>query len=321
MITNKWVKASLGLAGLGITIRLRAAIHQMTLNRLALLPRIIGERTPDQLGMPYQEVWFPARDGVRLHGWFISDDSTDRHNITIIMAHGHAGNKEPDLEYALFFYNAGYNVFMFDFRGHGRSEGPHGTSMGYWEKLDVHGAVDWLLGRGQDRLAAFGISMGASVLIMAAAENPYIRAVIADSPYAQTPRAIAAQMNNLWGVPMWITRLLAAWAWRIMASHHNFALKGTSPADAVAAIAPRPLLLIHGEADRLTRVENFYMLQKRAGQPLETWLQPRVGHVGGYLAYGREYERRILAFLDTIDWYNDPVLPAPTVTLDGVQVG
>jgi hypothetical protein len=71
------------------------------------------------------------------------------------------------------------NVFMFDFRSHSRSEGPPGTSMGYWEKLDVHGAVDWLLGRGETRFASFGISMGA--VIMVTAENPYIWAVIAEA--------------------------------------------------------------------------------------------------------------------------------------------
>ncbi len=317
---TKGLIASTGLGLGGGLFWLRSKLRRTTLNRLALFPRQIGNRTPQDLGMAYEEVWFPARDGVKLHGWYIpaSVGNPNRKNVTVIIGHGHTGNKEPDLEYVYFFQRAGYNVFSLDFRGHGRSEGDLGSSMGYWERLDVHGAVDWLLGRGQDRFAAFGISMGAAILIMAAAENPFIRAVVADSPYAHLYRSIAAEINNLYRLPMWFANILSRYAWRIMADHHGFPTKVASPADYVAGIAPRPLFIIHGEQDKLTRVENGYILYKLAKEPKELWVQPGVSHAAGYATYGPEYERCVLEFLDRVDWQAPPDLHAPAQTLDGI---
>ena len=320
---KQWLGIGLGLAGgLGL-LRVRTIVREMTLARLALFPRVVGPRTPLDLELPFEEVWFMARDGMRLHGWYISHspDRADAKNVTVVMGHGHTGNKEPDLEYARFFYRAGYNVFMFDFRGHGRSDGPRGSSMGYWERLDVHGAVDWLIGRGQERLAAFGISMGAAIMIMAAAENPFIRVVVSDSAFAHLYRSIAAEVNNMWGVPMWAARGMGYIGWRILADHHRFPRRAASPADYVAAIAPRPLLIIHGEEDKLTRIENAEILYKLAGQPKEFWRQPGISHVGGYVAYGPQYEWRILDFLDRVDWQQPLHLEAPRQTLDGIKIG
>jgi dipeptidyl aminopeptidase/acylaminoacyl peptidase len=268
--------------------------------------------------MQFEEVWFYARDGVKLHGWFIQPPASFNRNITVLLGHGHSGNKEPDLDYAKFLHDAGYNVFMFDFRGHGRSEEAGGASMGHHERLDVHGAVDWLVGRGQTRLAAMGFSMGASILIMAAAENPLIRAVVADSAYAHLYRSISAEINNMWRIPMWLGRPLGHYAWRIHANYHRFAHRNGSPANYVKQIAPRRLLLIHGEKDRLTRLENAHILYELAADPKELWVLPELGHSVGLATLGQVYIQRVLDFLASVDWDMPLELSAPSQTLDGL---
>ena len=85
----------------------------------------------------------------------------------------------------------GYNVLMFDFRGHGRSEGQH-VSMGYYERQDLLGAVDYLQRWGIDRVGVMGFSMGGAVAMATAPHSEAIRAVVSDGGFACLSDAIAA---------------------------------------------------------------------------------------------------------------------------------
>lgn len=317
--SGRWLAFGLGMGGAILARQIRGYLFKMVIRRLAVMERTLDDKTPDQAGLPYEEVWFRSRDSLNLHGWFIpAEDGPGK--ATIIMGHGHGGSKVADLHYADFFRRGGYSVFMFDFRGHGRSDGPKGTSMGYWERFDVVGAVDWLRGRGINRVGMFGISMGAAIAILSAAENPDIKAVVSDSAYAHLRRSIAAEINNMWGIPMWFGRLLGWWAYSMMAQHHGFSWREGNPADVVEQISPRPILFIHAEEDLLTRVENAHILYKKAKHPKELWIQPGIGHVEGYGVHGATYEQRVLEFLDKVDW-EAPAPPAPPAkTLEGIPL-
>lgn len=311
---KSYLKLALVAGGLAGWWQTRRFLRNLILARLSHTPRVVGQRTPADFGMQFEEVWFYARDGIKLHGWFLQPPVGQ--DKTIVLAHGHSGNKEPDLVYAQFLYAAGYNVFMFDFRAHGRSEQAGGGSMGHHERFDVHGAVDWLVGRGQTSLAVMGFSMGAAIIIMAAAENPLIRAVIADSPYAHLYRSISAEINNMWGVPLPVARVLGYYAWRVHARYHGFAHRTGSPADYVKRIAPRPLLIIHGEKDRLTRLENAKILYREANEPKELWVLTGLEHCVGLTTLGDSYQQHVLDFLARVDWAKPVALSAPERTLD-----
>ncbi len=296
--------------------RVRANLSKLVVRRLAILKRVNDERTPAAENLPFEEIWFKGRDGLKLHGWFIPAKDGKAGKATIIMGHGHGASKVSDLHYARFFHGGGYSVFMFDFRGHGQSDGPRGTSMGYWERFDVTGATDWLLGRGLHRIGMFGISMGAAIAVLAAAENNHIKAVVLDSPYAHLRRSIAAELTHMWGVPMWVARLLGWYGYRLLAEHQGFPPREGNPASVVAKIAPRPIFIIHGEQDRLTQVENAFILFKVARHPKELWIQPGIGHAEGYATYGPEYERRVLEFFDRVKWEAETSPVPPDYTLD-----
>lgn len=318
---GRWLALVLGVAGTFGWIRVRKYLYRLVVRRLAMLDRVINETTPEQEGLPYEEIWFKSRDGLKLHGWFIPASVENRPGkATIIVGHGHGGSKVTDLRYASLFLRGGYSVFMFDFRGHGQSDGPIGTSMGYWERYDVAGAVDWLLGRGLNRLGMFGISMGGAIAILATAENPHIKTVVVDSAYSHLPRSIAAELNNMWGVPFWLARPLGWYGYRMLSQHQGFSWREGHPADVVAKIAPRPILIIHPDEDRLTRVENGHILYKKAHHPKELWIQPGLSHAQGYEVYGLEYERRIIEFLNRVDWNAAPSFVPPERTLDGKSV-
>ncbi len=303
--------------GTKLILNFRRFLQRTVVKRLALVNRALEERTPTAENLPFEEVWFKSRDGLKLHGWFIPVRVESPAKATIIMGHGHGGSKVYDLAYASFFHGGGYNVFMLDFRGHGQSEGPLGTSMGYWERYDIAGAVDWLLGRDLDQIGIFGISMGGSIAILAAAENPNIKAVVADSAYAHLRRSIAAEINNMTNLPIWMVRPLGWMGYYLLASHHGFSSREGNPASVISKISPRPLFLIHAENDRLTRLENARVLFKLAKEPKELWLQPGIGHVEGYTHFGREYEKRVLDFFNRVDWETPLSSRPPEFTLDG----
>src|SRR5690606_14279620 len=159
---------------------------------------------PSAVGLAYETVTFAAADGVTLRGWFLPAQDSPR---TIIVAHGYTSNRLmssfPALELARSFVESGFNVLLFDMRGHGESDGDV-TTLGFHEVKDISGAVDWLKsqrpGRAE-RIGLLGGSMGASTSILAAANDPRIEAVAADSPFSDLRDYLTANMPVWMGLP------------------------------------------------------------------------------------------------------------------------
>lgn len=134
------------------------------------------------LDRAYEDVTFETTDGLTIRGWFIpSPKQSDR---TLIICHGLGANRSNFLPYCAVGDELGANVLMFDFRGHGDSDG-YTVTFGYREKLDVLAALDFLRAQKPDQareVFGLGISMGSSALIHAAAEaQPPFDGVIVDS--------------------------------------------------------------------------------------------------------------------------------------------
>ncbi len=113
---------------------------------------------------------------------------TDAIPMTVIMSHGYAGTRLekglPALALAKSIVEAGYHVLMFDFRNSGNSEGKI-TTVGFLEKQDVLGAIDWVQEREPSQICLIGFSMGGSTSILAAAEERAVLGVITDSAFSQ----------------------------------------------------------------------------------------------------------------------------------------
>jgi alpha-beta hydrolase superfamily lysophospholipase len=261
--------------------------------------QIIKRRTPDvqtnpaDYGLSYEEVAFPSRDGLTLRGWFIP---AEKPRGTIVFCHGHGGSMDPDIEYAPAFHDSGYNVLMFDFRGHGRSEGRR-VSMGYYERLDLLGAVDYLGRRGIDRVGVLGFSMGGAVAISTAPQSEAIRAVISDGAFAKLESAIASGARER-SLPGWI----AVWASPLMICLASLRLGAWLPrADPirwVGKIAPRALFIIHGGLDPYVSLAEVQELYAKANEPKQLWIVPEAGHRTVDKCCPDEYRAKLLAFFD-----------------------
>jgi pimeloyl-ACP methyl ester carboxylesterase len=241
---------------------------------------------------PAEEIWLTTSDGIRLHSWlFLSAQAV----ATVIVLHGHGGNKDSLLPLARMLYPR-FNVIMLDLRGHGESDGQR-TTIGYEERLDVHAAVDVLVERGLGPVGVFGMSMGGATAIMAAAEDRRIAAVVADSPFARLRWAIA-RGAEIRGYPAFLAPLVAWLGCWATALHLGRPMKAFDPVEVVNQIAPRPLFLLHGVEDDVIPVRSAHLLYHRAGQPKELWLIEGQKHCQALENLYEPYKQRLVGFFE-----------------------
>lgn len=261
--------------------------------------RLIARRAPDvqtspaDYGLAYEEVGFPSRDGLTLRGWFIPAPSA---RGTVVFCHGHGGSMDPDLIYAPWFHEAGFNVLMFDFRAHGRSEGER-VSMGYFERQDLLGAVDYLQGRGIAQVGVLGFSLGGAVAITSAAQCQAIRAVVSDGGFARLESALVGWARERGkSAPHWVALPLARLVITVAGWRLGARLPEADPIRWVEQIAPRALLLIHGDLDPYVPVADVEALYARAREPKELWRVPEAGHREIDSHRPAEYRERVIGF-------------------------
>lgn len=215
-----------------------------------------GPVTPPPYLQGVESVMFASADGTRLHGWFIPaapGASNGQRSPTVLHVHGNAGNIESHIDFTEHLPAAGYNLFIFDYRGYGQSEGIA------WRRAaliaDTEAALDALLKRSDvdpQRIGMYGHSLGGSIALNVMARRPEIRVAVIESAFTSW-RDIAASV--LGGAsPNVACRWLAS------------ALIGdANRADHAIAQIDRPILLIHGSEDSIVPVEHSRRLAKASG--------------------------------------------------------
>ena len=130
------------------------------------------ETTGRELRRPFEDVEFRASDGVRLHGWFFpADAASPRARWAVLVCHGNGGNLSHRLDLCAALLQTGVAVFLFDYRGYGRSAGRPGEEGTY---RDAQAAHAWLRQKGfpGERIIAFGESLGGGVASELALREP-----------------------------------------------------------------------------------------------------------------------------------------------------
>lgn len=288
-----------------------AGISIYAASQLVYAPQVAPKGTPADDKLAYQDVVFTSRtDHILLRGWFIPGVGSQGHLTTaktIIMAHGLHGNRaDPSvglLDLSAAFAKHGFAVLAFDLRGSGDSTSAP-TSLGYYEQRDVLGAVDFLLSGpipypnlGRPKvIGGWGVSMGATSMLMAAAQEPALRAVVSDSAFADAAPLLQRE------IPL-RAHLSSAYTPGILeASQAMYGIDfyADDPVALVARIAPRPILFIHGSADTFISPDNMTSLAQAAqqgqGSHVQTWLVPNAKHAQAFHVAGQAYVDRVVAF-------------------------
>jgi alpha-beta hydrolase superfamily lysophospholipase len=231
-------------------------------------------RTPADANIYYRDLTLTTRDGVDLSAWYVP--AVVEGAPTVLLAHGLLGSKVGMLRFIPWLHDAGYNVMLFDFRGHGDSD-QRPSSIGPDEVMDVQAALDWLERQGAgDRVAGLGMSLGASALVNTAVQDERLDALILDSLFADWGETDFAEGYRL--PPDWL-------------------VPGVPSPEDLMPLLHVPVFIIHGTADILTHEEHAFRLYKAANEPKEIWINDS-GHAWSAWTYPDLYQRKVLDFLD-----------------------
>ena len=263
--------------------------------RHTILPKSPLLQQPEQFQLSAATIKFKATDGVWLEGWKITSNPSQP---WVILCHGLGANRADTLAIAAGLATFGFNLFMFDFRGHGDSAG-HTTSLGWQEQRDLEGVLAFL-GRQPDIPAKpygiYGISLGGAVALMVAARDERLGAVAVDSPYTNLEQTLGDHLKLMYPLPE------IPFLWFVLLTYRlRFGVwpRKISPSDDASKLRPRPLLLIQGEQDSRMPVNSARQLFSNAGEPKELWLVPEAGHLDAFRLNPEDYCLRLAKFYRT----------------------
>ncbi len=223
-------------------------------NSLIFFPSRYPEGEWRPAGLDFEDAWFTAPDGARLHGWYVPHSGP---TAAVLFCHGNAGNvthRAPALE--MLHERVGVAVLCFDYRGYGRSEGkPSGEGI----LADARAARGWLADRENidpSEVVLMGESIGGAVAVDMAARDG-ARALVLESTFDALPEVAA--YHYPWLPVRWLMR---------------------TRLDSAAAIGDYhgPLFQSHGDADRIVPPANGRRLFEAANEPKRFLLLPDHDH-------------------------------------------
>jgi len=251
---------------------------------------------PGSSRVPFANVGFKSPDGLDLKGWWIPSEKKPAG--TVVLSHGVFRNRDQMLSRAVFLHQAGYQVLLFDLRGHGESA-PAPLSGGLTESRDFLGALAWLKGtdRLREPLAFYGLSLGAMAALRAAAQLPMNVAVIADSPLPNAESYVSKRTSAKWflAFPGFFDRCLSAYNGR---TGQALTVKDLDLKPVVEALGNRPVLYFVGEKDDLVSGDAMKDLFDRSPTHLKRLVYvPQAVHDKTYESFKVMYEKTVLEFL------------------------
>lgn len=256
-------------------ITLLAVTSQAGLDNLFYQPDGREYANPSRDGYTYENVEFPSKDGTKLTGWFIP--AKGKALGTVIHFHGNAQNMSAHYSFVSWLPAHGFNLFVFDYRGYGKSEGKLSREGVYQDSV---GAVEYIKTRSdidQNKLILFGQSLGGAnaIAVVGSTEFDGIVGVVSDSAF-----------SSYKGVATDHAGILKPFAYLLIGNKF-------SPKKAVRHISPIPLVIIHGTNDKVVPYKHAEVLFKEAGEPKNLWTIQGGGHTESLGRFREELAPRL----------------------------
>jgi len=274
-------------------------------------PKRALTQTPAEMKLSYQDVAFPSQlDHLTLRGWWI--EAGQRRERLVIFTHGYRENRESArvaLNMARTLHDKGIASLLFDFRGSGESDGRM-TSLGYYERHDLHGAIQFAKRLGYREIGIVGFSMGAATALSVAPGVPEVKVVVADSAFSDLGGYLESSLSDfqplqdaefLPKLVLWTTEMLT-----------GIRLGDVKPVTAMTRLREQGVMLIHAKGDAVVPVsESQSLYAASTSDNTHLWVSDAHQHVGTYERNPNEYLTRTTAFLEK---YLVPEAKAVTAT-------
>lgn len=253
--------------------------------RIFYYPNKVLYADPDKMGIKAELVYYPSLNGEQICALYIPTEQEPRG--TIVFFHGNFGNLSNHFPQAMFLVRKGFDVLAFDYQGYGDSKGRSSPKNTVEDGIaSVRYAHSRLRAR-NGGVAVFGQSLGAAVATVVAAREPLVKAAALEAGFT-TYRAIAQYVMRRG----WLTWPFSFFVPTMIVRRHY------DPIDDIANIAPRPLLIIQGTADKTIPVGMAKKLFAKARDPKRLWLIKGAEHLLCQRVAGEKYQEAIADFFE-----------------------
>ncbi|MFP4105169.1 MAG: alpha/beta hydrolase [Phycisphaerae bacterium] len=315
-VTRNWAAVAIALTLLSLGIffcQVLARYIKISYNIFVDCPPPLLMGPVDFTPLHGEVVRFRSYDGTSLRGMHLRTRNRANYKGTIVFCHEYRSDMYSCARYARPLIEAGFDVFTFDYRGHGESSLPGKYKPLQWpsdkELGDTLGACGYveqqLASEGKPaKIGIFGISRGAGSAILAAASDPNIKAIACDSGFC-TETTITAFMKR-WAHIFARIKLVyenhPEWFWRFLTwmlvhtAQRKLGCRYPSVRRALREMQHRPVLFIHGRKDSYIRVDQSELLHVEAPSPKYAWFVEGAKHNQSVIAQPREYAQRTVAF-------------------------
>lgn len=244
--------------------------------RLIFYPEKTIWTTPADRRLSYEDVFFQTSDGVRLNGWFVPGSGR---SATLLWFHGNTGNIADRVDnIALLHDRLGISIFIFDYRGYGRSGGSVSEEGTY---RDAEAALAYLRSRkdvNPAKIILFGRSLGAAIAVELAAKEP-CAGLLLESPFTSV-KEMADSAFPLFPVGFFFR----------------------TKYDALSKIkqVKVPVLILHGDRDEIVPFSMGRRIFEAANEPKTFFTIKGAGHNDTYQMGGRAYLRALDRFIEEV---------------------
>lgn len=248
-------------------------------------PDHVVYQTPRQYDLLYENINFYSKDNIKLNGWFIS--ATGKPIGTIIHFHGNIKNITAHLKYVSWLPREGFNLFMFDYRGYGKSEGKPKKAGVYKDSIAAIQYIKSRRGLDPNKLFILGQSLGGAMALAVLGNNEIkeIQAVAIEATFYSYREIVRDEIDKMPVIS------ILKWPLSFLRVSNKY-----SPGLVINKISPIPLLLIHGMLDPTISFKHSQKLYEHANKPKELWIIEDGKHVQAFTSYGEKYRKKLVNF-------------------------